>query len=233
MKTIHILQIVDKSTSMHPYQSRTIEGINGNINTLKKEVDNDTEIIVTQLQFSSGGNYWSKQDDPQRLEQDFVFKRVGQKVQDIQDMVAADYDPRGSTPLLDAVGYGIEKVKQFHGDKLGDENLKILVTIYTDGEENSSVKWTRVEIKKMIEHFEADGKWTFTFVGCGSFDNVAATSGTLGMKACNTVAYCDSDFGRAEANAKISTSYMSYARSVKSNTADDDLFKVKVEVTKK
>jgi hypothetical protein len=126
---------------------------------------------------------------------------------------------------LDAIGYGIEKVKGFHGDKLGDDNLKIIVTIYTDGSENSSKKWDRAAIKKMLDHFQSDGKWTFTFVGCGSFDNVAATSATLGISSANTVAVADTDFGRMEASTKISTSYMSYARSVKSGIVDTDLFK--------
>jgi hypothetical protein len=158
-------------------------------------------------------------------ETDFVFTRVGIKVENITDMVEAEYRPGGWTPLLDAIGYGIEKVKGFHGDKLGDDNLKIIVTIYTDGSENSSKKWDRSAIKKMLDHFQSDGKWTFTFVGCGSFDNVAATSATLGISSANTVAVADTDFGRMEASTKISTSYMSYARSVKSGIVDTDLFK--------
>lgn len=226
MKTIHTLTIVDKSMSMNPYRGRTIEGINDNINTLKREVDGDTVILNTLLQFSSNDTRCTNRGLPAiRNETDFIFTRVGVKVENIVDMVEAEYVPGGWTPLLDAIGYGIQKVKNFHGDNLGDDNLKIIVTIYTDGEENSSKEWDRPAIKKMLDHFQSDGKWTFTFVGCGSFDNVAATSATLGISSANTVAVADSDFGRMEASAKISTSYTSYARSVKCGVIDTDLFK--------
>jgi hypothetical protein len=115
-------------------------------------------------------------------------------------------------------------VKEFHGDKLGDENLKIIVTVYTDGDENCSKKYSREDIKKMIDHFQLDGKWTFTFVGCGRFENVSATSATLGISSANTMAVADSDDGRKFASMKISTSYMNYARAVKSSVVDNDLF---------
>lgn len=226
-KTIHALTIIDKSSSMTPYRSRTIEGINANILALKKEVDADTEILNTQLQFSGTNQYMI--GTPVVNEADFVFKRVGQAVNDLPDMTMVDYEPQGWTPLLDAIGYGIEKVKSFHGDKLGDENLKIIVTIFTDGEENSSKKYTRDEIKKMIDHFQSDGKWTFTFVGCGSIEDVSATSATLGVSASNTVAYIATDSGTAEAYTKIATSYSNFARSAKLGVVDNDLFTEKVK----
>ncbi len=230
-KTIHAVTIIDRSSSMTGYRARTIEGINGNIQALKAEVDADTDIINTQLQFSSGGNYYTR--SIQEVEKDFVFTKIGTPVTDIVDMTLNDYVTGGNTPLLDAIGCGIEKVKAFHGDKLGDDNLKIIVTIFTDGEENSSTKWTRDDIKKMIEHFQSDGKWTFTFVGCGSFENVSNTSTSFGISTANTVAYSDSDLGRTEAYAKIATSYQNFARSAKLGIVDDTLFVEKAVPQKK
>ncbi len=221
-KIIHALTIVDRSGSMLGYRSRTVEGINTNINALEQEVDADTEILNTQLQFAAQNSTWNRPSN--NAETDFRFTRLGVRVQDLADMTEAEYAPDGGTPLLDAIGYGIEKVKEFHGDKLGDDNLKIIVTIFTDGEENSSTKWNKADIKKKIEHFSADGKWTFTFVGCGSFENVSNTSTSFGIAASNTVAYADSDDGRTDAYAKIATSYSNFARSAKLGVVDNDLF---------
>lgn len=218
-KTIHAVTIVDRSGSMTGYRKRTIEGINANINALKAEVDADTDIINTQLQFSSGNNYHDY-----NVEKDFTFTRLGQPVQNLVDMTEADYVTDGGTPLIDAIGHAIEKVKSFHGDKLGDDNLKIIVTVFTDGEENTSRKWSKAEIKKMIDHFQSDGKWTFTFVGCGSFENVASTSTSFGISTSNTVAYADSEVGRGEAYAKIATSYSNFTRAAKLGVVDNDLF---------
>ena len=238
MKKIHALTIVDKSSSMNPYRARTIEGINSNIIALKKEVDADTEILNTQVQFSSNnGNTWgisSLQAVPQaENETDFVFTRIGEKVDKLSDMEEKDYIPGGWTPLLDAIGYGIEKVKDFHKDDLGSDDLKIIVTIFTDGEENASKKWNQGEIKKMIEHFQSDGKWTFTFVGCGGIDAVTATSANLGISSNNTVAYVASADGYSEGFSKVATSYSNFARSAKLGVMDNDLFTEKVAPTVK
>jgi len=229
MKKIHSLTIIDKSGSMLSWRSRTIDGINSNINALKKEVDVDTVILNTQLQFSSGNNvqWYAKMNAGQstaELEQSFVFRRIGESVVNLPDMTEADYLPDGGTPLLDSIGYGIEKVKEFHKDDLGSDDLKIICTIFTDGEENSSRKWNKAEIKKMIDHFQSDGKWTFTFVGCGSLDAVNSTSAGLGIASSNTVAYAATDYGTAEAFSKVATSYSNFARSAKLGVIDNDLF---------
>ena len=229
-KIIHALTVIDRSGSMQNYRSRTVEGINANINALKQEVDADTVILNTQLQFAANGSTWNRPTN--NAQTDFLFARLGVPVQELVDMTEADYAPDGGTPLLDAIGYGIEKIKAFHGDKLGDDNLKIIVTIFTDGEENSSTKWSRDDIKKMIEHFQSDGKWTFTFVGCGSFENVTSTSTSFGISTANTVGYADNELGRTEAYAKIATSYRNFSRSAKLGVVDNDLFTEK-ELPKK
>lgn len=221
-KIIHSLTIVDKSSSMEQFKSRTIEGINSSISELRKQADKDTEILNTLLFFSGGSNNnWalSKID-----ETNFVFNRVGSDITTINDLTNEEYNPGGNTPLLDSIGIGVDKVKKFHGDKLGDDNLNIIVTIFTDGEENSSTKYNKAEIKKMIEHFQSDNRWTFTFIGCGSLENVTSTSNTLGISSANTVAYTMSDAGTAEAYSKIGTSFSNYATATKRGIKDDTLF---------
>ena len=60
------------------------------------------------------------------------------------------YRPGGGTPLYDAIGKGISKVNAQIED--GDH---VLVTIITDGEENSSEEWTLKMVRSMIEkHLE-------------------------------------------------------------------------------
>lgn len=43
-------------------------------------------------------------------------------------------------------------------------NYRVLVTILTDGEENSSKEFTGQDIKKMVEELKMNG-WTFTYIG--------------------------------------------------------------------
>ena len=45
----------------------------------------------------------------------------------------------------------------------------VLVTIITDGEENSSEEWTLRMVRNMIEKLKPQG-WTFTLIGTDNLD---------------------------------------------------------------
>ena len=74
------------------------------------------------------------------------------------------YCPGGGTPLYDAIGKGISKTNAQIED--GDH---VLVTIITDGEENSSEEWTLKMIRTMIEKLKKQN-WTFTLIGTDNLD---------------------------------------------------------------
>ncbi len=74
------------------------------------------------------------------------------------------YRPGGGTPLYDAIGKGMSKVNAQIED--GDH---VLVTIITDGEENSSEEWTLKMVRSMIEKLKKQN-WTFTLIGTDNLD---------------------------------------------------------------
>ena len=76
----------------------------------------------------------------------------------------------------------------------------------------------------MIEHFQTDDKWTFTFVGCGSLEDVTATSAMIGVASCNTMNFCSTDLSSGEALRSVATSYSNYAMGTKSGKIDKTLF---------
>lgn len=65
------------------------------------------------------------------------------------------------TPLYDAIGFSVSKLKQELASKT---NYNVLVTILTDGAENNSKEYTRETIKKMSDELSEDN-WTFTYIG--------------------------------------------------------------------
>lgn len=71
------------------------------------------------------------------------------------------YRPNASTPLFDAIGFAVNKL---HYVVKNQENCNILVTIMTDGEENSSREYSGAQIKALIEKLKEE-KWTFTYIG--------------------------------------------------------------------
>ena len=65
------------------------------------------------------------------------------------------------TPLYDAIGFSVNKIKLLLDDKT---DYNVLVTIMTDGEENASKEYSGSAIKKIIDDLKQKN-WTFTYIG--------------------------------------------------------------------
>jgi hypothetical protein len=66
--------------------------------------------------------------------------------------------PRGSTSLLDAIGRTLADLKL-----KAKKRDKVIVNIITDGQENSSVDWTKASLKKTMDECRKLG-WKFEFM---------------------------------------------------------------------
>jgi len=74
-------------------------------------------------------------------------------------------EPRGDSALLDSMGRFITET----GDalaKMPDKERpgKVIVCIVTAGAEDHSVKWTKDEVKKLVEHQREQYNWEFVFL---------------------------------------------------------------------
>jgi hypothetical protein len=93
-----------------------------------------------------------------------VDTKVLHFVESVYNLAAIDdssYLPHSLTPLFDAMGSSILKLKQYLE---GNENYSVLVTILTDGEENASKEFSSFTIKSLVEELKKQ-KWTFTYIG--------------------------------------------------------------------
>ncbi len=66
-----------------------------------------------------------------------------------------------STPLFDSVGDLIEQLQAV--PDANDPEVSFVVMIITDGQENSSQKWTGPMIGQKIKELQATDRWTFAF----------------------------------------------------------------------
>jgi uncharacterized protein (DUF1810 family)/Mg-chelatase subunit ChlD len=82
-------------------------------------------------------------------------------VAELENIDASRYNPNNCTPLYDAIGFGIEQLQK-RLDSI--HNYNVLVTIMTDGLENSSKKFSINQIKSLIENLKKE-RWTFTYIG--------------------------------------------------------------------
>jgi len=96
------------------------------------------------------------------------FNSLGQKLLHFIDPASKlkkiddkTYKPDATTPLFDAMGFSINKLKQ---SLQGQTDYNVLVTVLTDGEENASKEFSGNDIKKLVEELKQNS-WTFTYIG--------------------------------------------------------------------
>jgi len=151
MKTkIYNVVIIDESGSMSSLTNNVIKGFNDLLGEIKKtQVKNKDvqEHLITLVLF----------DDPDNI------KVINDKADLLlaKELSTETYRPRGCTALLDAIGStltALEPVVDAQEDGLG------MVTIITDGYENSSVKYNGEDIFKLIGRLREKG-WDFNFMG--------------------------------------------------------------------
>jgi uncharacterized protein YegL len=104
------------------------------------------------------------------------------------DLTPERFQPRGSTPLYDAIGHLLDRaeaeVRIRRATGMADEDH--LVVILTDGLENASCSWTQSAIFERIAGLEAAG-WTFAYLGANQ--DAFAVGGALGVRQGSTDAW--------------------------------------------
>ncbi len=180
MKRVFNLLVVDESGSMSAIRSQALAGINETLATIGKmqKAHKQLEQCVTLITFDSNHKNVIYDNETANHARPLHFK---------------DYNPRGATPLYDAIGMGIAKV-----NALATEEDSVLVTIITDGEENCSEEYDLQMIKNLIAKLKKQN-WTFTFIGTDDLDveNIA-----LGMGIDNHLRFQEDEAGTREMFAR-------------------------------
>lgn len=162
MKTL-ICLILDRSGSMGGKEDDVVGGVNAFIEDQKK-IDVPTDICMVRFDDSAIERF-----------------RPLQPLNTIIPLGRGEYQPRGGTPLLDAVGGTLEVLqKEFES---GGYSQGILVVV-TDGAENSSVKFTKAMVKEMVVKAQESGKWAVIYLGADV--DAFAEAGQMGIHLANT-----------------------------------------------
>lgn len=156
---IHNLIILDESGSMEAIKKIILEGLTEtllNIKKMEKYFENQDHYISI-VSFNGMGrkiHYWQK------------------PISEIEGINDISYKPSLNTPLFDAVG---SSMKYLYNELREKVDYSVLVSILTDGVDNSSVEYNKEAIKRMIEEFKVKN-WTFTYIGTGHDVNEVAKS---------------------------------------------------------
>ena len=185
-----IVCVLDRSGSMSGIIDDMIGGFNTFIEDQKKEIG-DCNLTVALF------------DDRYELLYDNV------DIKKVKPITRAEWSPRGSTALYDAIGKTINDVETRYvkTDKRPD---KVLVCIVTDGEENFSKEYNLEAVKKLIGQKEKD-KWSFLYLAANQ--DAFSVGGGFGISRGNTINFAASSQGSVFVNSTLSKA-TSYVRGV-------------------
>ena len=185
-----IIMLLDRSGSMASIRDDTVGGINTFLDAQRQATGRAT---FTLAQFDHA----------------YEVKRTAEPLESIAPLTSADFQPRGSTALLDAMGRLINETGARLAAMPEDRRPgKVLFVVVTDGEENSSHEFTADRVKEMTTHQSDHYQWEFAFLGA-NIDSFA-TAKTVGVPAGNTMNFAATSDGVQLCSATLSAGATHY-----------------------
>lgn len=157
MKTrIFNLIIIDESGSMQSIKKEAIDSVNETVQTIRsaQKDHEDQEHFVTLVTFNTQAKT--------------IYDCAA--ANEVKELTDETYCPGCCTALYDAMGMSLNALRP----KVAD-NDKVLVTVVTDGYENSSMEYNGKAIKALVDELKAKG-WVFAYIGANQdVEKAAAT----------------------------------------------------------
>lgn len=150
MKKLHNLIIIDESGSMASIEKQAVSGMLETLSSIKDSQKRIPDVLQTVTLITFNSEHLST-----------IYNCSMAKSVDCDKI---RYLPSGCTPLYDAIGTGISRLKEVAGKEDG-----VIVTIITDGYENSSNRYSLNDIKRMIEQQKELG-WTVALIGTSNLN---------------------------------------------------------------
>ena len=192
---IHNLLIIDESGSMSPLHDATLNGVNEVLNTIRQAQHDFAEsqkhfvTIVTFDTFNSS--------HVRTLVDNAPIASVGQ---------FTEYCPGGGTPLFDAIGISLTRLERL----IANQDLATaVVTIVTDGMENSSHEYTHAQVQALIKRLTEKG-WTFSYMG--ACHDVKGTADSLAIS--NSMVFSHNERGTSSSWNREKGSKMAHYRRI-------------------
>jgi hypothetical protein len=148
VKNIINLIILDESGSMQSVKDFVIRGFNETIQTIRGAAKNEPALQqwINFFSFNTEG-----------IREQIKLSPVAE----LHELSSETYRPNAGTPLYDAIGHACNQVRSQMAEM---ENCSVLVTILTDGEENSSREFDHAAVAALIGELKQNG-WIFTYMG--------------------------------------------------------------------
>lgn len=168
-ETTEMVFILDRSGSMAGLETDTIGGFNAMIEKQKKQPG---KAYVSTVLFDTSTTV--------------LHDRA--ELTTVKPMTADDYFAGGCTALLDAIGGAINHIGNIHKyARQEDVPAHTVFVITTDGMENASRRYSKSDIKRMIERQRSKYGWEFLFIGANI--DAVDTAESFGIERSRAVNY--------------------------------------------
>ena len=200
---VYNLIILDESGSMQSIRKPAVDGLNETLQSIQSAQEIHGELqehFVTMVFFNSNGIRTMMENQPANQ-----IKMLGMK----------DFIPTACTPLYDAMGISLSKLR-YQLD--GKEKNQVLVTIITDGYENASREYSGIMIKNLVSDLKALG-WVFAYIGANQ--NVDEVADSISVD--NAMRF-EADYEGSKVMAKkLSNSKMNFYSKLSRSLYDDEV----------
>jgi len=199
----HIAVLLDRSGSMGDIKDDAIGGFNC---FLKEQKAAGANATLTLVQFDTEST-------------DVVHESM--PILEVPDLNHQTFQPRGGTPLLDALGQTIDSTgRALAAIPEASRPNKVVFVVITDGQENSSHQHTKTSVKERIDHQSSRYNWQFVFLGANqdAFDEAGAVGIAMGNAANFAPARMQAAFAATAANV---ASYRRSGNAAKLAYSDD------------
>ena len=154
--------ILDRSGSMSGFEDDTVGGFNS---TIERQRAKDGKVYVSTVLFDN--------------DSEVIHDRVD--IDEIKPMTRNDYQVRGCTALLDAIGGAIHHIGNVHKyARPEDVPEHTVFVITTDGMENASHRYSRADIQAKIRRQTERYGWEFIFLAANI--DAAETAESIGIR---------------------------------------------------
>lgn len=169
---------------MGDIKDETISGFNCFLEQQKAAGDNAT---LTLVQFDTESTDVVHESKP---------------ILEVPELNRQTFQPRGGTPLLDALGQTIDSTGRALA-AIPETNRpdKVVFVVITDGQENSSHHHTKQSVKEKLDH--QAGKYNWQFVYLGANQDAFHEAGAVGIAMANAANYAPARMQKAFAATAV------------------------------
>ena len=180
------LFILDTSGSMSSIKGKIINGFNEQVQEIKKlDAKMGTKSSFGLIVFDT----------------EVGIRYLNQPIETAELLTNSSYKPDGGTAFYDAVCEGIKALEDSLGSSLTES--KVLVTLLTDGEDNSSKKFLASQAGDLIKQYQQDYGWTFSCIGANI--DLDKLSQVLNIPKSNTLNFVATQVGTQHATDSLNS----------------------------